>query len=846
MSVTPSLVFGKENMEKTSTVYVMAIDGAIYKKIGFFNEGYALYYPERFIGNEITKASFIAQDPKYNFVVVYVTLDKKKIMTVPDEDIFGRNKRTYDIVTPTGVSVITSVSINDARMYITDGNGTLYYTDAYYRKTDAATQLSKWRTIKTLPVKKILNSGEDFTVLAFIGTDNKIYYDLTGYGKLEIKPIQIPDSKNVVDATTDGKDIWWVDSAGKIYCKKGFTGATVTLNPHLSSGGAIAIYVNVSTGLGYIGKDGGVYYTKGINNVYSPTPSWSVSPIRDVNTTILDLYSRTTLNYYGNSTPVKKPPYVITLNNVNVSTWVDGESIRWNGCGWSSSCGSTKKPGPGKQPGWAMESPTESINYYTASQGCKFNCWLYMCSHGLEANCWIPESCSSHVFGDTAGIDVKNTIPPNKDQYNTGLPGNALDLGITPFDKVYDDNYKGPHKELSKFNSKIKPTFKSLKFNIPDPTEPGLDAEIPNILWQYCLNGQFSEDKMNDYMVKYMFAPIVENGQIIPRIAQTIFTIGREIPKTPIDKWLSKNPEQYKTAMINYCSGDKLNTEWCYQTCRDTKANNCETNLDAFCQIGIDRKGLPGITKDKLTKTKITEDMLKKAYPKYFEMNKTCGCFMPDDFYTYYDQFTFQQMGLGADIYEDLILRGAIGGVGGGNCDQFASCGEASNIKRNSAIQCPSLNLQICKQNVDYMASSINQGAGASIKTEQIIDCKQQVEQSYNKLNPKPTSNLRSALQNADVPNATTKPTTKLTTKAPTKIITMITPKATTQAPKATTKLTTKLTTQAPKATTKLTTKLTTQAPTPTQAPKSNKTIIIIIIVMILLLAAGVGAFFLL
>ena len=54
--------------------------------------------------------------------------------------------------------------------------------------------------------------------------------------------------------------------------------------------------------------------------------------------------------------------------------------------------------------------------------------------------------------------------------------------------------------------------FKIVEFLLPDPTELNLDGNIPNILVQYFRNGQLDEDQLNDYMSKYAFTPVVENG----------------------------------------------------------------------------------------------------------------------------------------------------------------------------------------------------------------------------------------------------------------------------------------------------------------------------------------------
>jgi len=408
------------------------------------------------------------------------------------------------------------------------------------------------------------------------------------------------------------------------------------------------------------------------------------------------------MKFYGNTTSVSKNPYTITLENVFVKDW--REKIEWGtaGCGRP---GVTIKKKDANSP---IEAPNEAPTYRDNGFGCG--------GGKYDSYWWVNESFLTHVFGSgtSAGAVISSLIPFNKrmeDNYRTKLMGIA-----TAYDKA---------------RMLPKPKFASIQFNIPDPTEPNLDSIIPYILYSYFVNGQLNMAQFNDYMVKYAFTPIKEDNKIIPRYKQRIGNnIIPHLPSTIIDLWIQRVGNSFfNNGALNYCSGDNLNTEFCYDYCMNP-TNNCDSNLLAFCRAGgTGTSKLPGITKGILSKTPITLDMLKEGYPRYFDIksNKSCGCFMPDDFYDYLDQHSFQKINTTPEDFKELYQRKVIG-VGGAKCNPFSSCTGADIIQRKSQnqINCPSINLQKCIQtnNVQVFGDAQEN----KFENQQVMNCVQNVE----------------------------------------------------------------------------------------------------------------------
>ena len=238
------------------------------------------------------------------------------------------------------------------------------------------------------------------------------------------------------------------------------------------------------------------------------------------------------LKYYGNSTPVTKPPVQINLTNVPLSQWNLGVQYHYNSCGFSSECKDfTRDLYPYSDAGLAIESPPIKQNWVQfGGQG--------NCAAGKgEAWCIAPIENLTHVFGEGTGI---GTIPDQSKQYG---PMSALDKQITPFNKVLnssDGTIKGMNPEYRDTmyfsNNKNRPVFKSLSFNLPDPTEPKLDANIPYILVGYFNKGMLDITQLNNYLSKYAFTPIKDKlNKTIPRYAVSD-GVGM-LPNIPIDLW---------------------------------------------------------------------------------------------------------------------------------------------------------------------------------------------------------------------------------------------------------------------------------------------------------------------
>ena len=447
-------------------------------------------------------------------------------------------------------------------------------------------------------------------------------------------------------------------------------------------------------------------------NVNTPT-------VNNTNVNTPTVNNTSNKKYYGNSTPVSKNPYIITLQNVDVLYW--REKIEWGTAG----CGNPGVKEQKKNKCSPIEAPDKTDTYRDMGFPCDPIFGRY------DSFWWVKEPFLTHVFG--SGTSAGATIPKSGNQYDD-QGQTALSKGITPFNKIMQHNYNNyinvRYRDYGAARVLPKPKFASIQFNIPDPTEPNLDSIIPYILYSYFVNDQLTMPQLNDYMVKYAFTPINEDNKIIPRYKQRIGNnIVPHLPSTIIDLWIQRVGNSFfNNGALNYCSGDILNTEFCYEYCMNP-TNNCDNNLLAFCRTGgTENRNLPGITKGILSKTPVTFDMLKEAYPRYFDINsnRSCGCFMPDQFYDYLDQYSFQKINTTPEDFKELYERKVIG-VGGAKCNPFSSCSGADIIKRKSEINpCPSINLQKCIQtNNVQIEGNAEQN---TFENEQLINCVQNVE----------------------------------------------------------------------------------------------------------------------
>ena len=479
--------------------------------------------------------------------------------------------------------------------------------------------------------------------------------------------------------------------------------------------------------MGYVSGGGFKFCSFGSNNNFitiktDDTVVWGVTN-QTKNTIINGLpnpayYGK---KYYGNKVPVTKNPITINLTNVPVSFWTQDIHYNSHGCGGSSNCNLTalnRETKPYNSSGYAIETPviakgTNDV-WYSASSGCGLG--------NIQTYCWVPESYTTHVFGDGTGT---TSIPLNKNQYANP---SALDLQITPFNKKYNSQWNNG-QDYSKFvGFGTKPTFEKISFNIPDPSEPiMIDANIPYILLSYYKLNQYTDiNGLNNYLNAWAFTPVINSldNKIVPR--HLAYQYG-SMKETVMSTWQAVIANTYSVNANQYCSGLNLNTSFCYDYCKNT-SNNCDSNLLEFCRSsGTGTSKLPALTPGILSNTPITLDMLKQAYPKYFDNSKkTCGCFMPDDFYNYLDQSSFQKINTKPEDFTALYQRKVIG-IGGGKCDPFASCAGSDIISRKSQkdFNCPPINLQQCIQN---NTTDMSYGEGNTSINNQTMSCVQNIE----------------------------------------------------------------------------------------------------------------------
>ena len=341
----------------------------------------------------------------------------------------------------------------------------------------------------------------------------------------------------------------------------------------------------------------------------------------------------------------------------------------------------------------------------------------------------------THVFGE--GTSGTTTIPPNKKQYssNPNKP-NALQLNIYPVYKKLNtsdgtmNTLNAPIEDIHFFdNSKNAPTFDTLKFKLPDPTQSiDIDTDIPKILIEYHKSGWLDLAQLNDYLNKYMFSNVIRAGKNYgPRIS--LATGGGLLPKNIAEMWKGIQGNTFSISANGYCTQNNLTGGYCNTYCRTTTDNtiNCDKNLTDFCKTPGKGK-LPKLAKDgKLpmsSSDKITQKLLDAAYPNYTKYPEVCGCNMPQEYYGYLNIMNFQNIEGGDKIYETLFRQGAIDDSP--NCNPFSNCKGAASLpnKQVDKHKCPDVNVQNCIQNNTVIA---NNSLNTTATNQQTMNCLQQI-----------------------------------------------------------------------------------------------------------------------
>jgi len=454
--------------------------------------------------------------------------------------------------------------------------------------------------------------------------------------------------------------------------------------------------------------------------------------------------------YYGNSVPVTKNPYKITLKGqIPVKNWREDVEWVYHGCGYSSKCTTqnhgTRSRWPYSNDGLAIESPSiTTMSFWGSQYGSGCGTWKY------QAHCWVPKEYLTHVFG----YGTPKTIPALNEQY-TKI--SALDLQITPFDKILGypyDNYDG-QLDYDLSSPDKWPIFTSISFNLPDPTENvDIDSDIPYILLNYAADDYgrtlpgittpgpvITIDVLNDYISKYLFTNV--NG--IPRISLTDSKLRTAQQKNMyknldlvINGWKTKHPDNsYKTSAKKYCAGNNLKSKFCMDVCESgesTVAIDCDNNLQAFCKKGGNGK-LPVFTKNGiLPTTPVTQKILDDAYPMYSKYPEICGCNMPTAYYQQLDIKAFQEIDDSVAnkdvkqlIYSNISNAGGVGGRPA--CDPATSChagGSLPNKADNSQGTCPTIAIQTCLQQASATAGNVK-GSSNVGTISQAMQCTQAI-----------------------------------------------------------------------------------------------------------------------
>ena len=169
-------------------------------------------------------------------------------------------------------------------------------------------------------------------------------------------------------------------------------------------------------------------------------------------------------------------------------------------------------------------------------------------------------------------------------------------------------------------------------------------------------------------------------------------TVPAEISSSVCNYWDSSKCKG--GAMLEYCKGDNVLEESCYQWCRKPE-NDCSSSLSAYCQ-SAGRNPL---------------------HPNY---KRTCSCFYGSQYYQYQRDKIFKNV--------DKSVYSKIANLLGGSTVRpecaDADCMNSDAIKPYSNAACPSVKLQQCINNFTLNASgsTMNQ---TTLSNEQANNCTQ-------------------------------------------------------------------------------------------------------------------------
>ena len=445
------------------------------------------------------------------------------------------------------------------------------------------------------------------------------------------------------------------------------------------------------------------------------------------------IYGKT---FYGNYIPVTLPPYRISLfpqdaskPNLPMLHWrrdIEWKYVRDN-CNtyWTHDR-------PYSDAGWALD-------------GHRGEHWW---KSGGGGKCWVYNPGVTHVFGQAFNYPL--IYFPDKTQFGLN-PGsdyrNALEVQLIPVNKKVANthNNSGNLNDLINF-TESPPSFSLIEFNIPNPNDPvDIDTNIPWILIKYYEAGQLQQEVLADWMKKYAYTPIVEDGITKPRYAQTRprSSVNSTLPNNPINYWKNflNGGAAFDEGALGFCSGDMLTTQWCNDYC-SKPTNNCDVQLGNFCKLGSNKGLLPILNTGEWTNTPIPEDVLKSAYPKYYDekTKNTCACFMDAEFYNLLDVQAFQRAKSTEEDFYRLFNAKGIGGKP--RCDPFTRCNATGVLEKraDTLTDCPPVNIQTC-----IMKNYVNIEGGAAGNTfanNQKLNCTQNVTNTSSDKKALPTDQI--------------------------------------------------------------------------------------------------------